>query len=462
MLHMHSCKNLSILIIFLATVSASTFSCKKYVDPGTPVNGLTVDKVYTDSLSTLGVVLYLYSGSPTNSVNGGNLILNMCQYGAMSADDGYYFNNATYDPYRTNTLNGNLGNVTYTIPYQVINVANSAIAGISGTSFPASYKNQLLGECKFWRAYAYFLLVNYFGDVPLITTADPNANTSKPRTPADQVYTQIVADLKDAESLLSPNYPSPERARVNKWAASALLARVYLYQKNWSAAASEASAVIGSGSYHLETDPNNVFIKSSNETIWQIISNVSAGITGVTRMGRSWLPPSTTPVFVLYDTLAKTFETGDLRKDNWTRPLSYNGSTYYYPYKYKIRNTGASGNEYSVMLRLAEQYLIRSEARAMQNDIPGARADLDTVRIRAGLPPTTAATQPDLLLALEKERWTELFTEMSDRWFDLKRTGRIDAVLSLSKPQWQSYQALYPIPTTEITSNPNLSQNKGY
>jgi len=76
----------------------------------------------------------------------------------------------------------------------------------------------------------------------------------------DQVYAQIVADLKDAESLLSPNYPSPERARVNRWAASALLARVYLYQKNWTAAESEATAVIGSGAYHLETDPNKVFI----------------------------------------------------------------------------------------------------------------------------------------------------------------------------------------------------------
>lgn len=459
---MQSNKYISFLLISMALIGASNWSCKKYVDAGAPVNALTVDKIYNDSLSTLGVVLSLYSGSSTNGVNGNNLILDVCQYGAMSADDGYYFNDASYDPYRTNTMSGNYGGVIYSYPYPVINIANNAIAGITGSNFSAGFKNQLLGECKFWRAYAYFILVNYFGDVPLITSPDVTANATKPRTPATQVYDQIVADLKDAESLLPAAYPSAERARVNKLAASALLARVYLYQKNWSAAETEATAVIGSATYSLETNLNNVFIKTSNETIWQIISNVSAGITGVTRMGRSWLPPSTTPVFVLYDTLAKTFETGDQRMVNWTKPLSYNGTTFYYPYKYKIRNTGVSGNEYSVMLRLAEQYLIRSEARAMQNNIPGAQADINAVRARAGLAPTAAATQADLLAALEKERWTELFTEMSDRWFNLKRTGRIDAVLSRTKPQWKSFQALYPIPLTEITANPTLTQNPGY
>jgi len=437
-------------------------SCKKYVDPGTPVNALTVDKVYTDSLSTLGVVLNLYSGGATNAVNGSNLILNMCQYGAMSADDGYYFNNSSYDPYRTNTLSGNNGNVIYPFPYQIINVANNAIVGISGSQFSATYKNQLLGECKFWRAYAYFVLVNYFGDIPLIVSTDVTVNATKPRAPVDSVYKQVISDLTEAESLLTPAYPSAERARVNKWAASAMLARVYLYQKNWAAAEAEATAVIGSGTYSLEPNPNNVFIKTSNETIWQVISNVSAGITGVTRMGSGWIPPSTVPVFVLYDTLSKTFETGDLRKANWTKSLSYNGTTFYYPYKYKIRTTNVSGNEYSVMLRLAEQYLIRSEARAMQGNISGAQADINAIRTRAGLPATSAATQADLLAALEKERWTELFTEMSERWFNLKRTGRIDAVLSLTKPQWQSFQALYPIPLSEIAANPKLTQNIGF
>jgi len=462
---MRSIKHTFILGIAAGLILISGSSCKKYVDPGTPVNKLTPDKVYADSLSTLGVVLSLYSGTQTNAPNPTSvgLIIDMCQYGAMTADEGYYFNNATYNDYINNALSGNDGNVVYTMPYQIINIANNAIAGIDGSNFSTAYKNQLLGECRFWRGYAYFVLVNYFGGVPLVLSTDVTATATLPRTSTDSLYKQIVADLTSAESLLSPTYPSAEKARVNKWAASALLARVYLYQKNWAAAEAEATNVIGSGTYNLETNLNNVFIKTSNETIWQVISNTtSAGITGVTRMGQNWLPPSTTPVFVLYDTLANTFEPGDLRMASWTKSLLYNGKTYYYPYKYKIRTITASGNEYSVMLRLAEQYLIRSEARAMQNNISGAQADLDAVRTRAGLPATTAATQGDLLLALEKERWTELFCEMSDRWFNLKRTGRIDAVLSLDKPKWQSYQALYPIPTSEITANPKLQQNPGY
>ncbi|GGB25436.1 RagB/SusD family nutrient uptake outer membrane protein [Puia dinghuensis] len=455
---MRSFSYLSICIL----VSASLVSCKKYVDPGTPTNLLTVDKVYTDSLSTLGVVLSLYSKWTTNQSNG-TPVSYLCQFGAMSADDAYYFNNSQYDPYRTNTLSaGSLGNVVYTFPYQSINTANNAIAGITGSQFSTSYKNQLLGECKFWRAYAYFNLVNYFGGVPLVLGATIATNATLPRSSTDAVYTQIVTDLKDAENLLSTTYPSAEKARVNKYAVSALLARVYLYQKNWTAAEAEATTVISSGSYSLEPNLNNVFIKTSNETIWQMVSNVSAGITGVTAMGINWIPSGTTPAFVLYDTLAKTFEATDQRKVNWTKSLSYNGTTFYYPYKYKIRINSVSGNEYNVMFRLAEQYLIRSEARAMQNNITGAQSDLNMVRSRAGLGNTTAATQAGLLTALEKERWVELFTEMSDRWFNLKRTGRIDAVLSLTKPQWQPFQALYPIPISEITANPYLTQNPGY
>ena len=85
-----------------------------------------------------------------------------------------------------------------------------------------------------------------------------------------------------------------------------MLARVYFYQQNWAAAEAEATTVISSGVYNLETNLNNVFIKTSAETIWQI-----ANTTGVTGMGAEWIPAATTPTFVLYDTLAKTFEAND-------------------------------------------------------------------------------------------------------------------------------------------------------
>ena len=460
-------KLFTVLLFLLSGMSLS--SCKKYVDAGTPVNLLTPDKVFTDSLATLGAVLALYSnpninGLASNStVSQASLIFDLNLFGSMSADDAYLYNNASFDQYRTNTLSAdNFTLSIYSLPYTAVNIANKAIEGISGSSFSTAYKNQLIGECEFWRAYAYFNLVNCFGDVPLVTTTNVTANATLPRAPVASVYKQMIADLSDAKNRVSVAYPSAEKARVNQATVFALLSRVYLYQQKWDSAEYYATQIIGSGTYSLEPNLNNVFIKTSKETIWQVISNVAAGINGVTKMGVSFLPGTTVPIFVLYDTLARTFETGDGRKTNWTQSMAYNGSTFYYPYKYKIRINTVSGNEYNVMFRLAEQYLIRSEARAMQNNISGAQDDLNIVRNRAGLANTTASTQADLLTALEHERWVELFTEMSDRWFNLKRTGRIDAVLSLIKPQWKPFQALYPIPTSEITANPNLTKNPGY
>ena len=114
------------------------------------------------------------------------------------------------------------------------------------------------------------------------------------------------------------------------------------------------------------------------------------------------------------------------------------------------------------MLRLAEQYLIDAEARAQQGDISGAATKLNAVRNRAGLGNTTAITQTDMLAAIAHERQVELFTEWGHRWFDLKRTGTINATLGVEKSSWTSDAALLPIPLLEIEADPNLTQNQGY
>jgi len=121
------------------------------------------------------------------------------------------------------------------------------------------------------------------------------------------------------------------------------------------------------------------------------------------------------------------------------------------------------------VFRLAEQYLIRAEAKAQQGtDMIGAAADLNVIRNRAGLANTTASTHDDLLAAVAHERQIELFAEWGHRWFDLKRTGQVDAVMSAVTPQknpsgtWKTYQQLYPVPQSEISKNPFLKQNAGY
>jgi hypothetical protein len=134
---------------------------------------------------------------------------------------------------------------------------------------------------------------------------------------------------------------------------------------------------------------------------------------------------------------------------------------YYYPYKYKSLVFGANA-EYYTLLRLAEQYLIRAEARAEQGNVSGAQADINVIRNRAGLGNTTAGDQASLLAAVAQERRIELNCEWGHRWLDLKRTGTASAVLGAEKTTWTATGILWPIPSSEISANSNLVQNAGY
>jgi starch-binding outer membrane protein, SusD/RagB family len=142
---------------------------------------------------------------------------------------------------------------------------------------------------------------------------------------------------------------------------------------------------------------------------------------------------------------------------------SINGVVYAYPYKYKVRTGVYPYTEYNMVLRLAELYLIRAEARAQQGKLSEAITDLNRIRSRAGLSglaPTL--TQAQVLAAVVQERRIELLAEWGHRWSDLRRTGQADAVLETEKPGWQPGDAYYPIPLSELQRNPNMVQNPGY
>jgi hypothetical protein len=435
-------------------------SCTKFLENGTPPSSLTEDKSFKDSSTATSAILALYSRPANDNPQNNCLVFNLTRYGGMSADELYYPANSTYDVFKDNTLAaGNSANSLWFDGYTNIGRANYAIQNLSSpiATLPETVRTKLLGEAKFWRAWQYFYLVNYFGEVPLVTNTDALTNSLLPKTTVAKVYDQIVADLADAKNLVSTTYPTADRARVNKKVVAALQARVYFYLQNWTAAEAAATEVISTADYKIETDLNNVFIKTSNEVILQL-----ANTTGVTSWGGEFITAAgATPTVVLYDTLANTFELNDKRKANWAKSIVYGAKTYYYPYKYKFKS-GTAGNEYHVVLRLAEMHLIRAEARAHNNLITDAQDDLNKIRERAGLLKTTAATPTDLYTALEHERWVELFTEFSDRWFNLKRTNKADVVLSLIKPKWQPFQKLYPIPQTEREANTNLLDNTGY
>jgi hypothetical protein len=360
-------------------------------------------------------------------------------------------------PVNNNIIQNNLWRYSYIYIYQ----ANAIIEGLSqSNSVSDSVKAQLTGEAKFIRALNYFYLINLFGDVPLVMTTDYRQNQLKSRTSLVTIYKEIRADLQDAQQMLNTSYPSNGRVRPNKWAATALLARVYLYQKEYKKAEAASTAVINSGDYGLENDLNKVFLANSIEAIWQLMP-VSPYFN--TAEGNIFIPSSSSviPRYKIDSGLLNSFEAGDQRKIDWLDSNTVNGTIYYYPYKYKVAS-GSDKIEYNIVLRLAEQYLIRAEARAELGKINDAIGDLNKIRHRAGLPDTKAKDKQSLINAIRHERKVELFAEWGHRWFDLKRWGIIDQVLSKEKQGWQSNDKLYPIPQEEIMNNPNLKQNAGY
>ena len=219
--------------------------------------------------------------------------------------------------------------------------------------------------------------------------------------------------------------------------------------------------VISSGDYTLLNELDAVFKINNTETIWEV---APTNDTRNSVEGSVFIPSTATVVPNLYlnSSLLNSFEPADERKSKWLGFNTVGGNTYYYPYKYKQR-TATPVEEYEIVVRLAEQYLLRAEARAQQNKFSEAASDLDIIRNRAGLSNTTATDLNTLLTAIKKERQIELFTEWGDRWLNLKRYGMISAILAPIKgDNWQTTDSIFPIPFNEIQINPKLTQNPGY
>lgn len=460
--YINDIKQLFIIVIFFAIACTS---CKKIIEVPPPTNIITGKEVFHSDATATSAVVAIY-GEMMNGpsyFSAGGLTL----YTGLCADELYFYSTGPRDEFQKNdiSLTGQsvIENNFWNLAYRLIYAANSCASGIENSvAMSAEMKNRLLGEVKFARAFCYFYLVNLFGDVPLITSADYKTNIAIPRIAATTVYEQITSDLSDAISLLPESYTSVDRIRPNKWAAASLLARVYLYLKDWEQAEASAAAVINSANYMLTTNPAQVFLKTSKETIWQL-QPVNPSLN--TYEANQILPATANslPTYLLTQDLINSFETGDLRKTNWTTARTYLGQTLYYPTKYKVYGNNAPVTEYYVVLRLAEMYLIRAEANAKQGSLSEALADLNIIRARAGLSNSAATSLTSILAEIEFQRKFEYFSEWGHRWFDLKRTERSGAILGALKPAtWQSTDTLWPIPSGQILANPLLVQNPGY
>jgi starch-binding outer membrane protein, SusD/RagB family len=444
------------------------WSCKKYVEIAAPKNQLINSSVFADSTDATSAVLGIYITMMQNfalNISSGGLSL----YPGLSSDELYSTStNSEIKDFANNTLSSSnsINQIQFwNQAYKIIYSTNASIEGLTeSNSLSENVRNHLIGEVKFVRALIYFNLLNIYGPVPLITKTDYNTNKSLDRSPIDTIYNQILNDLNDSKQLITAGSFPITRIRPNIYSVHSLLSKVHLYLKNWSEAENNATTVINSGIYKLETDLNKIFLKTSEEAIW-MLPPVFPGYE--TWEGNFLVPASSTtvPTYIISQPLLDAFETGDIRKANWIKSNTVNGITYYYPYKYKLRTTTSTPKENYIVFRLSELYLIRAEARAQQNKINGAESaeeDLNKVRNRSNLVNTIAISKSEMLTAIEKERRIELFCEEGNRWFDLKRWNKASSTLSAVKPSWQPSDLLYPIPEVELSRNTKLVQNPGY
>jgi hypothetical protein len=471
--------NLQLCIALLILLVAS--ACKKFIEVADPIDSIPTTAVFESDTKVTSAVRVLYGqmvGS-TSSFNttfgfggGVQLSMNVSSDELIPSDP----NNEFY-LHQITSANSTNENSIWSPLYTIIFSANAVINNVPGSpAVTEANKKQFIAEAKFIRAANYLYLVNLYGGVPLVVSTDYRVNAVLPRSTVDEVYNLILEDLIYAEANLSSAYigtsaavSSPQRLRANKYAAAALLARVYLYRRDYTNAALMASKVIdgaGKAMYDFEPDLNRTFLTSSKEVILQL---QQPGTNLYTWEAWNQVPGNATiiPAYRLSPSLLRAFEPNDRRIVNWVGTNINAGTTYYYPFKYKLRaGTGTVRTESMVFLRLSEVYLIRAEARAMENQLALAISDMDAIRARSIVPASYVPTNPTtdktrLLELIAHERFVELFAEVGHRWMDLIRTGAADLVLK-DRPNWRNDAKLFPIPNGDIEKNRALTQNPGY
>lgn len=439
-------------------------SCDKFVEIPESKNQIETDVVFADSAIATSALLGVYYtlGSPTSAVSFHN------KYMSLYSDE-YLYTSSFPSPMQfgqskllpDNFDNTFLWNNLYSVVYQ----CNSLIEGVNkSTGLTQSAKTLLKGEAEFLRAFANFYLVNLYDNIPLILTTEVSKNAHASQNSSDLVYDQIIKDLLAAKSELGLDYKGAGRVRANSLVASALLARVYLYLGKWNEAEQEATRVISTGLYTPLPLIENVFLANSQETILQFWNQ-----NGFLNDTYDLIPALATdlPQYTITPGLYEAFDANDIRKSHWisTNIVTIDGvsEAYHYPSKYKNKAPNAEKSEYLSVLRLSEQYLIRAEALAQQENIADAVAGLNVIRNRAGLLPLpNIISKQDCLTAIAKERQLELFGEWGHRFMDLKRTRQLNQILGPLKSTWKATAKAFPIPQNELTYNSKLIQNDGY
>lgn len=440
-------------------------SCEDFIEVDLPPNQLTGKGVFEEASTAEAAITDIYSYQRDQGIlsgDGGGITHSLALYSdeliSLGTQTGDYFELNTHN---VQPSNGSVRDI-WKEAYFGIYAANAAIEGLeSSVAIDETITQRLIGEAYFIRAFLHFYLTNLFGEIPYVTTTDYINNSSIEKNTIPEVESFLIEDLEKAQELLPENYLSPERIRPNRFAAKALLSRIYLYNGNWIDAENTATAVIELGLYQIDVPIESVFLATSPGTIWQFKSQFNGSNT---KEALNYILVAAPPQsHALRDDFVAGFRDGDRRREVWVDSISDGNEVWYFSSKYNENQNTSISLEYSKVLRIAEIYLIRAEARLRLGNIEGAKQDLNAVRERAGLLPVESIDPVELETEILYERKVELFTEFGHRWFDLKRYNQAEAVLAPIKNGWDESSYLLPIPETELSANPNLDpQNPGY
>ena len=452
------------ILLLVLTISALS-SCEKFLEKE-PLNAVSDEAPITDKTSSETALRGVY-----------RQLASANYYGETYVTLGYFpsgdLKNLTTGG-GANLVNVNfrsdevLFNSAWTAIYNTINRANHVIAKVPAVQDPlltTALKNQYVGEAKFIRALAYFDLARAWGGVQLFlepTTSLTNRPAIK-RSTLEQTYDQVLADLTDAEQLLPDGL---NRIRATKRTVWALRARLHLYRKQWDKAEEYASKLISLSTDYTLVKPFKAWfadnVIGSAESIFELQysainpSAIRAQMQHPTNGGTYRYAPNDKFVQLLNDPLVSGGRSALISSVTQGGTTIWFGNLYY----------RSNATDPAYVLRIAEMYLIRAEARAQQDKltgVDGAISDLNKVRERADILPTTALGKEDILQAIENERRIEFAFE-AHRWFDLTRTGRAKAVLEALDPNTKvsDHELVFPIPIVQLQLDPNLDPNPHY
>lgn len=481
--------NIISLVAFLMMLT----SCDDFLEEN-PKDRTVVDNFYTTEENANSAVnaIYAHLNSQSGDTFGGVYFGGLWVAPGLASDEMINMQQGSLDQDQLATFTSTPDNaMLYEIwkqHYKAISLANIAISRIPDIEMNEDRKKILINESKFLRGLLYFNLVRIFGEIPLLITEV--VSTTPSVSTKGKIYEQIIEDLIAAEDL--PKEQALGRGRATSGAAKAILAKVYLTLGEYDSCIIKCEEVTAMGLYQLWDDFADNF-KLENRGKGEAIFSVGFGTNGgsiifweVGQMHVRLLPPELNSEGITTNTLGWTapsealvasYSVDDERRDVTVFDRfneTVDGVAYDVPFsRYYFRKywdvSVASEFEASTcevdfpVIRYADILLMYAEALNEKDRLAEAHDAINLVRERAELDGLDGLDKEAFKEAVLEERKLELACE-GHRWFDLVRTGKLEAVVSAAKPNVTPLPKHYvfPIPQRERDLNSNLPQNDEY